>query len=201
MANSSTLFKDSEIQEAATGGELLVAKLREENGFLKDEVRWLHEQLASLKRAQFGKKSERWESTEQLTFNEVEFESKKPDPDEDNSENTADAIIEVAAHKKKRGHRRLLPENLPREVERIELPPEDLVDADGNRLKIIGWEKSEKLKYEPGKLTVLEVHRAKYGVDSGDYVKTAPPEPSVVPKGIATPSILAAILVDRKSVV
>lgn len=197
MANSSTLFKDSEIQEAATGGELLVAKLREENGFLKDEVRWLHEQLASLKRAQFGKKSERWESTEQLMFNEVEFESKKPDPDEDNSENTADAIIEVAAHKKKRGHRRPLPENLPREVERIELPPEDLVDADGNRLKIIGWEKSEKLKYEPGKLTVLEVHRAKYGIDSGDYVKTAPPEPSVVPKGIATPSILAAIAVSK----
>ena len=42
-----------------------------------------------------------------------------------------------------------------------------------------------------------KVHRAKYGIDSGDYVKTAPPEPSAVPKGIATPSILAAILVSK----
>ncbi len=53
----------------------------------------------------------------------------------------------------------------------------------------------EKLKYEPAKMSVLEIHRAKYGVDSGDDVKTAPPVPSIIPKGLATPELLAAIAV------
>jgi transposase len=194
MSDLPTLFGETDLHVSTAGAECQVENLRIEIGYLKDENTWLREQLASLKRAQFGKKSERWESAEQLTFNEVEVESKKPGPDEEDPDY---ATFEVAAHKKKRGHRQPLPDSLPREVERIELPPEALFDADGNRLKIIGWEKSEKLKYEPGKLSVLEIYRAKYGIDSGDYVKTAPPEPSVVPKGMATPSILAAIAVSK----
>jgi transposase len=194
MSDLPTLFGETDLHVSTAGAECQVENLRIEIGYLKDENTWLREQLASLKRAQFGKKSERWESAEQLTFNEVEVESKKPGPDEEDPDY---ATFEVAAHKKKRGHRQPLPDSLPREVERIELPPEALFDADGNRLKIIGWEKSEKLKYGPGKLSVLEIYRAKYGIDSGDYVKTAPPEPSVVPKGMATPSILAAIAVSK----
>ncbi|MBK8203328.1 MAG: transposase [Bdellovibrionales bacterium] len=62
---------------------------------------------------------------------------------------------------------------------------------------MIGWEVSEKLKYEPAKVSVLRYERAKYGVDSGDYVKTAPPVPCVIPKGIATPELLAAIITSK----
>jgi transposase len=56
---------------------------------------------------------------------------------------------------------------------------------------------AEKLHYEPAKTKVFEIHRDKYGVDAGDYVKTAPPEPAVITKWIATPSLLAAIAVGK----
>jgi transposase len=162
---------------------------------LESEIDWLKEQLSELKRHRFGRKSERWESPEQgCLFNEAEVESKKAGSEVGES---GQDEVQVQAHKKKRGHRRPLPENLEREVVRVELPPEEQKTEDGTPLKIIGWEISEKLKYEPAKMSVVEYQRAKYGVDSGDYVKTAPPVPSIIPKGFATPELLAAIVVAK----
>jgi transposase len=40
---------------------------------------------------------------------------------------------------------------------------------------------------------------AKYGVNNGDYEKTAPPVPSIIPKGIATPELVAAITTQKYS--
>ena len=175
------------------GMHLLAHRLREENQHLKDENTWLREQLNALKRGQFGTKSERWETEEQmLLFNEAELESRNPDEDQDE-----DNTVEVKGHKKSRGHRRPLPTNLPREVVKVELPEGERKAEDGTVLKVIGWEISEKLKYEPAKVSVIEYHRAKYGVESGDYIKTAPPVASIIPKGIATPELLAAIMVGK----
>jgi transposase len=171
--------------------------------FLSDENTWLREQLSELKRNQFGRKSERWESPEQtLLFNEAEVESlKPPGPDstekEDAEAASAATESEVKGHKRKRGHRQPLPEGLDREVVKIELPVEEQISDDGTPLKVIGWEISEKLKYEPAKTSVVEYHRAKYGADSGDYEKTAPPIPSIIPKGIATSELLSAIAVSK----
>lgn len=182
----------------ALQGALLQLKQNEELiENYKKENSWLHEQLATLKRAKFGRKSERWEAEEQQVFNEIELESKKPDPTFENEVEEATVEIEVSAHTKKRGHRKPLPVGLPREIEKIELPVEEQVSADGATLKVIGWEISEKLKYEPSKMSVIEYHRAKYGVDSGDYEKTAPPKSSIIPKGIATPELLSAIIVSK----
>lgn len=161
---------------------------------LSEENTWLREQLAELKRTRFGKKSERWESPEQgCLFNEAEVEAKKPDEGGEASPPES----EVAAHKRKRGKRKPLPGSLPREIVKIELPKDQQITEDGTPLKIIGWEISEKLKCEPAKMSVVQYQRAKYGVDIGDYVKTAPPVPSIVPKGIPTPELLAAIVVSK----
>ena len=46
----------------------------------EEEISRLNEMLRDLQRSKFGKKSERWESSEQLVFNEAEAESLKPDP-------------------------------------------------------------------------------------------------------------------------
>jgi transposase len=141
----------------------------------------------------FGKKSERWESAEQLVFNEAEVESRKPDPLGDD-----EVEIKVSAHTKKvRGHGRALPENLEREEILIELPESERFSQDGTPLKVIGYETSEKFSYEPSKTKVIVYRRAKYGVDSGDYVKTAPPVPSIIPKGIATAELLASVVVEK----
>lgn len=160
----------------------------------EQQISWLTEQLATLKRAQFGRKSEKWETPEQMVLNEAELESQKPDSDQDEGPQKE---ITVQGHTKKRGHRRPLPAHLPREVIKIELPLEAQRAEDGTQLQVIGWEVSEKLKFEPSKTVVVEIHRAKYGVDSGDYEKTAPPLPSIIPKGIATPELLAAIAVSK----
>jgi transposase len=163
----------------------------------QNEIEQLRETVRALQRNRFGKKSERFESEEQgLLFNEAEVLAALPAvPEESTDEQTEQ--IEVKAHTKARGHRKPLPENLPREIVKIELPEAEQFADDGTPLKIIGYELSEKLKYEPAKITVLEIHRAKYGVDSGDYVKTAKPVPAIIPKGIATPELLAAIVVAK----
>ena len=160
----------------------------------ESEVNRLHEMLAELKRMQFGSKSERWESSEQLVFNEVEVESRKPDP----LGEEVDVKIKVGAHTKKvRGHRRPLPDNLEREEIIVEVPESERFAEDGSALKVIGYETSEKLSYEPSKTKVIVYRRAKYGVDSGDYVKTAPPVPVIIPKGIATAELLASVVVEK----
>lgn len=195
MSKSETLFS-SEQEMALRIAELeaLLVKKDEKLKNYESQMSWLTEQLKTLKRNQFGTKSERWESQEQLKFNEAEVESQSPIPEKD------DYTVEVRGHTKKvRGHRKPLSENLPREVVKIELPESEQVTEQGEKLKVIGWEISEKLKYEPAQISVIEYHRAKYGVDSGDYAKTAPPIPSVIPKGIATPELLAAIIVGKYS--
>lgn len=194
MTKSETFFSEEEdFANQLQSAQAKALALSEENKDLRLTVEWLTEQLNSLKRGQYGSKSERWETEEQmLLFNEAELESRNPDQDKDD-----DDEIEVKGHKKKRGHRRPLPENLPREVVKVELPEAEQKAEDGSQLKVIGWEISEKLKYEPAKVSVIEYHRAKYGVDSGDYIKTAPPVPSIIPKGIATPELLAAIIVGK----
>lgn len=189
-----SLFSSVDLSEKLKGALSLVTSLSELNKNLTDENTWLREQLGEFKRRQFGKKSERWESPEQLVFNEAEVLAQRPDPfgDED-----TEVEVTVEGHTKKRGHRKPLPESLPREVVKVELPVDEQINADGERLKVIGYEVSEKLMYVPAQISVIQYHRAKYGLDSGDYVKTAPPVPSIIPKGIATPELLAAVAIAK----
>ena len=190
-----SIFSKSEALDGVLQGlQLQVEREREKNRLYEEEIDRLREMLLDFKRHRFGKRSERWETSEQLVFNEVEALAALAKPDDDSD---VDEEIEVKAHKKKRGHRRALPENLEREEVLIELPLEERFSEDGIPLKVIGYEISEKLSYEPAKAKVIVNKRAKYGVDSGDYVKTAPPTPSIIPKGIATSELLASVVVEK----
>lgn len=192
MRNSESLF--TELQSLRT--ELNSVKLLRERDqelikHYEAELERAREQMVKFKKEAFGPRSERWESEEQgvLEFNEAEALVKAAQEEEEE--------IKVAAHTKKRGKRRPLPKHLAREIVTVELPPEECFDSHGNPLKVIGKEISEKLEYEPAKLKVIEYHRLRYGVDAGEPVKTAPPVPSIIPKGIATPGLLAAIVVAK----
>lgn len=199
MLDQETFFSSSDdLVQKLESAIVTIATLEDRVRVYQDENNWLKEQIAELKRNRFGKRSEGYETSEQVClFNEAEIESQRPDPT-DEEEGEVVSEVKVQGHTKKiRGHRRPLPENLAREVVKIELPKEEQFDEGGNALKIIGWETSEKLKYEPGKITVIQYQRAKYGVDQGDYVKTAPPVASIIPKGNATPELLAAIVVAK----
>ncbi len=109
------------------------------NQIMEKKIDWLTEQVAEMNCYHFGKKSERYESLEQMVFNEVEIESRKPDPSSDEGEENDEVVttqqVEVKAHTKTipaRGHRKSLPENLTRETVNVELLVEKQVDADGN---------------------------------------------------------------------
>jgi hypothetical protein len=187
MPNQESIFTENEKLRAEIEGlKLLVEQDKKDLDTFRHENTWLKEQIQSLQRTQFGKKSERYESPEQFVFNEIELESSKLSPEEEESldqDENNQKEIEVKAHTKKvRGHRKALSEELAREIIKIELPEAELFSEEGLPLKIIGWEKSEKLKYEPSKISVIQYQRAMYGVESGDYVKTAPPVPSVIVK-------------------
>lgn len=196
MLNQESIFSPKASLAETLQGALLQIEIRDKKiKHYESEINRLHEMLLEVKRCKFGKKSERWESSEQLVFNEAEVESRKLDP---LGEQDVEEEIKVSAHtKKKRGRRGPLPDNLEREEVVIELPEAERHAEDGTPLKIIGYEVSEKLKYEPSKTTVIVYRRAKYGVDSGDYEKTAPPVPSIIPKGIATAELLASVVVEK----
>ena len=209
MAQQEILFSENEnLKSEIHGLKLLHKSDQEKIKLYEEEVERLHEMLNGLKRSKFGKKSERYESEEQMVFNEAEVLAKNLKPDlfdeiiidaDVDADNANTKEITVKEHTKKiRGHRKPLPKDLPREIQHIELPESERISTDGvTPLKIIGYEISEKLVYEPAVVKVLEIHRAKYGVSVGDYEKTAPHKPSIIPRSFVTPELAASIITQK----
>jgi transposase len=195
QASQENIFSEIEMLRGEVEGlKTMIARKDERISHYEEDQRRLHEIISSLQRRAFGPKKERWESQEQGLlglFNEAETEAKKPEEDQN------EEVVAVKGFERKRGKRKPLPEHLPRRVVTVELPESERVTEDGIELKVIGKEISEKLVYEPACIEVIEYHRLRYGVDSGDPVKTAPPVPSIIPKGIATPSLLSGIVTNK----
>ena len=187
---------DNEIETAEQQLINLRAALVEKQSlceFYQQDVARLHDIIAKLKRMHFGPRAERWESDEQiLLFNEVESEARSPKTPEDDS-------VKVNPFVRKRGKRKPLSKDLPREVVVIDLAADEKVASDGSTLACIGREVSEKLVYEPAKTKVIETHRLKYAHKDWEEegVKIAPLPPSILPKSIATSSLLAQIVTAK----
>jgi transposase len=193
MQKAESLFSNqSGAQIDLVGLKLMLDKEQERSKHLEEEVARLYEIIQEFKRHRFGPRRERWESEEQAClFNEAEVASQKLENDESEED------VKVKGFVRKRGKRKPLPQNLPREVIVIDLPEEEKVTEEGTPLRVIGKEVSEKLFYEPATIKVLEYHRLRYGIDSGDTGKIAAPVPSIIPKGIVTPSLLAQIVTSK----
>lgn len=168
---------------------------REKKELYIDENNRLHEIIADFKRHRFGKRSETYVSDEQLVFDEAEALASEAKAED--SESVLNAEVEVPAHTRKRGHRKPLPIDLVREIVVIELPEDQRVSENGEILKPIGKEVSEKLHFEPAIMKVIETHRIRYGADSGDTGVIAPVPPSILPKSMATSGLLANIVLQK----
>jgi transposase len=163
-------------------------------------IEFLEERVRILQKALFGRKSEKScsndeEGNQQLQmFNEAEvLVEQKPQPP-----------ITIPEHTRQKPKRKPLPEDLPR-VEVIH----DLTEVEkscecGTLLSRIGEEVCEKLDVIPAKIQVIRHIRYKYacknceGVESeGPTVKIAPPPAQIIPKGIATPGLLAHVAVSK----
>ena len=109
---------------------------------------------------------------------------------------------------KSRPKKKPLPKNLPRKVIEHDLPEEEKQCVCGNHMEYIGADVSEKLDYQRAKVTVIEHHCKKYGCATCNeaskknpvakaQMKVATKPPQIIPKGIATPSLLAQIITAK----
>ncbi len=106
--------------------------------------------------------------------------------------------IDVPAHTKvvkARGKRKPLPEELERVQQIYRLPEADLLGPNGEQYIEIGQEMTEQLDVIPADVKVIQHIRIKYAVKGQEElgVKTAPMAPTILPKSIATPGLLAHV--------
>lgn len=170
---------------------LRMERLEQENELLREQVRLLRAQL-------FGRKSERFKTSDDLQlllFNEVISGTEKA---------TEPEKIEIPAHIRTKAGRKRLPEDLPRVDVVHDISPEEKICNCGCTKSRIGEEISEQLDIIPASFRVIRHIRPKYacrqceGVeDNGPTVTIAPPPAQIIPKSIVSPGLLAHVLVTK----
>lgn len=160
----------------------------------KDQkIQYLLEQFNLLRHKQFAASSEA--SPDQISlFDEAEQE-------QPSAEVQAQTIAE---HPRKKPVRKPLPKDLPRETVVIDLSQkEKSCDCCGGVLHEMGRETREQLEFIPAQIKVVETVRLKYSCrrceqeGTEGQIKIAPAPISPIPKGIATASLLAYILISK----
>lgn len=175
----------------------LVIELRQQNSCLSSRAAALEEQLRLLRNKIFGRRSEQLSAEVQARlFNEAELPPAGAQQPE--------GSVEVAAHRRAKPGRKPLPADLPREEVIHDIPEEEKIcSCCGAPLVRIGEETSEKLDIVPARMKVIRYIRPKYackeceGAQSEHPVKIAPVAAQMIEKGIATPGLLAFILVAK----
>jgi len=166
----------------------------------ESQIEYLQQRINTLEKVIFAPKSEKRRpdegegGTQLHIFNEAEaIEEKKEE-----------APLTIAEHSRKRPKRKHLPPDLPRIDVIHDIDESEKVCACGAKLSRIGEEVCEKLDIIPAKVEVIRHIRPKYacrsceGVESdGPTVLIAPPPPQIIPKGIATPGLLAHVAVSK----
>jgi transposase len=142
----------------------------------------------------FGRRAERLLADEKQLPLFVEEADKTENPEEEET-------IQVKSYSKKKGGRRPLSADLPREERIIDIPESEKTCACGAKLTRIGEETSEKLQIIPPRIYVDKTVRPKYACrccegtedEEKKTVRMAPVEPSIIPRGMASPSLLATV--------
>lgn len=172
----------------------------------------LEEQIRLEIARRFGKSREHWKPDEKLQarlFNEIEAAIRE-DAGDHPQDTDDDATKEKKRRKKERpsaaekpghGGRKPLPANLRRVEKIIDLPGNEKACATCNVPFIkIGEEASERLCIEPIKFYVERTVRITYASACGcaeSGIHTAPVPNQVLPKSMASPSLLAQILASK----
>jgi transposase len=182
---------ETEIQALPQNAQKYIHSLKVENDILREKLR-----LALYQR--FGRSSEKIDSSQQELFEEIE-EDQAP-------ETTTDETTIVAAHQRqKNAGRKPLDENLPREEVLHDIPAEEKVCGCGAELSEVDEVVSEELEIIPEQIFVKRHIYPKYACrcceGSGDEDKPvfriAKAEPRLLPGSIASPALLAFILVNK----
>jgi len=174
--------------------------LRQQLASVKAERDFLLEQFNLARHRQFDASSEKC-SVQASLFNEPETEV------DDATESTADKVTEegsAASRPKAKPKRKPLPKDLPRETRIIDIADEEKICPCCNgKLHQFGEETSEQLEYIPATVKVIETVRPKYACRTCEQnnthtpIKIADVPASPIPKSIATPSLLAQVIIQK----
>ncbi|NWO04095.1 MAG: transposase, partial [Idiomarinaceae bacterium] len=182
------------VLELQSEREKLQTEMALEEQRWQQKIRYMMEQWQLSLQKRFGASSEGLPGQGEL-FNELE----------DALEPTADEVAEdqsqTITYTRQKPRRPRIDESLPREEVLHDIPDEDKVcDCCGHDLHRMGEETSEELEFIPASIKVLRHVRPKYSCRACEKhgtetaVKIAPVQPSIMPKSIATPSLLAQII-------
>jgi transposase len=154
------------------------------------EIGQLKLQIAKLKRMQFGRKSEKLDR--QIERLETRLEDLMAE------EGVADAAVsdDAEATTRHKSVRQPLPQDLPRE-DRILEPIEHDCPACGGQLKPLGEDVSEQLDIINAAFKVIRTIRRKKACARCDCIVQAPAPSRPIERGIASPGVLARILVAK----
>jgi transposase len=141
----------------------------------------------------------RSDESQQLLFTEETEEIKTVEAQD------AEELTEVSSYTRKKAGRTAIDPAIPREERIIDIPEEEKTCACGARVTKIGEETSEKLHIIPPRIYVEKTIRPKYACrtcegtedDEKRTVRIAPVEPTMIPRGIASPSLLSTILIQK----
>ncbi len=174
----------------------LLADIENKNIDIKNkdtEIELLRHKLQAQLAARFASKSEKHKGQIDL-FDEAML----PEQTEVTAIETADEEITIAAHTRKKVGRKPLPKDLPREQIIHDLSDAEKTCSCGCQMHKIGEDKSEQLEWIPAQVKVIEHVRIKYACrDCEEMVKSAPMPKLPIPKSIATPGLLAEILISK----
>jgi transposase len=169
--------------------ESKLAALIERNEALVRENRILREELATLKKGLFGRKSERLDPGQLAMFA----------GDEDAQERQLVISERPSKQKRKKGHGRTpFAADVPRETIEIDLTKEELpCPCCGKEMQRIGEEVCERGHYVPGRFVVKRYVKTKYGCPDGHTVKTAEAPAALIDRCKYEPSVYAHVATSK----
>ncbi len=178
------------VAEQATVNEQLLA----ENHRIKAQVLLLQERLNLAIAKRYAASSEQCSPDQIRLFNEAETEAGT----EVGTPDTTTKVVTIAAHTRQPRGRQALPEALPRLDVIHELPEaERRCPHDGAVLTEISDVISEQLDIIPATIRVLRHIRKTYACACGRCIKTAPLPAQPIPKSLASPGLLAHVVVCK----
>ena len=152
------------------------------------EIERLQIIIKKLQRAQFGRRSER------LDADQLALALEDLDGDIARIRESRPAITTEAAEAPSR--RKPLPDHLPREDVLLDVDSE-ICGCCGGALLAIGESVSEMLDWIPAQLRVVRISRPKYACRACNKVVQAPAPERLIAGGLATPALLAQVLVSK----
>ena len=154
---------------------------------LEQQITHLELQIAVLRRARFGRRSEKHD--QQLSQLELMLEELQGS----HAAAVADRLPKSGA---KRPSRRPLPEHLPRETQ-THAPEVDACPACGGTLKPLGEDVTEVLEYVPASFKVIRIVRPKCACAACDAIVQAEVPSRPIARGLAGPGLLSHVLVAK----